>query len=145
MITNPYVSKTWVDRESEYPTRRQLTYIDEETQQTKQLQVTVTRDEGTVSVQGDAFAAVVMNNFESRINAAVAALSACGFTEVQGTLTAGSTSITLSDASISSTSTVDVFVDTWGVSPETVVVGSGSVTLTFEAQASDLGVKVRVY
>ena len=145
MITNPYVSKTWVDRDTQYPTRRLLTYIDEETQQTKQLQVTVTRDEGTITEQGDAFAAAVMNNFEGRINTAVSALSACGFVEVSGTLTTGSTSITLSDASIFTTSTIDVFTDAWGVSPENVVVASGSVTMTFEAQASDLGVKVRVY
>ena len=145
MITNPYVSKTWVDRDSEYPTRRQLTYIDQDTQQTTQLQVTVTRDDGTVTEQGDAFAANVMNNFESRINTACAAFAACGFVEVSGTLTAGSTSITLSDNSISSSSTIDIFTDTYGISPETVSVSSGSVTLTFEAQASDLGVKVRVY
>lgn len=141
MISNPYVSKTWVDRVSEYPTRRVLT--DTTTLETQQ--VTVARDEGVVSVVGDAWTASNLNAMESRINTAVAALAACGFVEVSGTLLAGSTTLTLSDASILTTSTIDVFVDTWGISPESVVVAAGSVTLTFEAQESDLGVKVRVY
>lgn len=141
MISNPYVSKTWVDRVSEYPTRRVLT----DTQTLETQQITVARDEGTVSVVGDAWDASNMNAMESRINTAVAALAACGFVEVSGTLLAGSTTLTLSDASILATSTIDVFVDVWGVSPESVVVSAGSVVLTFEAQDSDLGVKVRVY
>ena len=141
MISNPYVSKTWVDRQSEFPTRRILT--DTTTLETQQ--VTVTRDEGTVTVQGDAWDSANMNAMESRINTAVAALAACGFVEVSGTLAVGTTSLTLSDASIETTSTIDVFVDVWGVSPENVVVATGTVTLTFEAQESALGVKVRVY
>ena len=141
MITNPYVSKTWVDRVSEYPTRRTLT--DTTTLETQQ--VTVTRDEGTITEVGDAWDATNMNTMESRINSAFSALSACGFVEVSGTLTIGATSLTLSDASITTSSTIDVFVDTWGVNPESVTVATGSVTLTFEAQESALGVKVRVY
>lgn len=65
-------------------------------------------------------------------------------TFVSGTLAAGSTSITLSDASITTSSTIDIYVDTWGVNPETVTVATGSVTLTFEAQADALGVKIRI-
>ena len=141
MITNPYVSKGWNDRISEYPNRRILT--DTTTLETQQ--VTVTRDEGTITEVGDAWDATNMNNMESRINSAFAALAACGFKEVSGTLSVGSTSLTLSDASITTSSTIDVFVDTWGVSPESVSVATGSVTLTFEAQESALGVKVRVY
>ena len=64
--------------------------------------------------------------------------------DIIGTLTAGSTSITLSDNVITTTSTIDVYTDTFGVNPTNVVVATGSVTLTFEAQQSDLGVKVRV-
>lgn len=64
-----YVSKIWEDRQSEYPTRRTLTWIDPETQQTKTLDVLVTRNEGTVTTEGDPFAALVMNALESRINA----------------------------------------------------------------------------
>lgn len=64
--------------------------------------------------------------------------------DITGTLTAGSTSITLSDASITTESTIDVYTDTFGVNPTNVVVATGSVTLTFEAQANDVAVKVRI-
>ena len=66
------------------------------------------------------------------------------YTDVTGTLTAGSTSITLSDASITTTSTLDLYTDAFGVNPTNVVVSNGSVTLTFEAQQTNIGVKVRV-
>lgn len=141
MISNPYVSRTWKDRISEYPTRRILT--DTSTLETQQ--VTVTRDEGTITEAGDNWDASNMNAMESRINTAFSTLSACGFTEVTGTLLAGATSLTLSDASITLSSTLDFFTDVYGVSPSDVVVSTGSVVLTFEAQASDVSVKVRVY
>ena len=67
------------------------------------------------------------------------------YTDVTGTLTAGSTSITLSDASIDSTKTFDFYTDTFGVNPTAVSVASGSITLTFEAQQSAVEVKVRVW
>lgn len=141
MISNPYVSRTWKDRISEYPTRRVLT----DTTTLATQQVTVTRDEGTITEAGDNWDANNLNGMESRINTAFSTLAACGFVEVSGTLSAGSTSITLSDASITTSSTIDVFVDTFGVNPTAMTVSTGSVTLTFEAQESNLGVKVRVY
>ena len=64
--------------------------------------------------------------------------------EVTGTLTAGSTSLTLQDASIETTSTIDIYTDTFGIQPVSAVVATGSITLTFLAQASNLSVKVRV-
>ena len=67
------------------------------------------------------------------------------YTDVTGTLTAGSTSLTLSDASITTSSTLDFYTDVYGVNPTGVAVSTGSVTLTFEAQLSDVAVKVRVW
>lgn len=64
--------------------------------------------------------------------------------EVSGTLTAGSTSLTLSDASITTTSTIDIYTSVFGIQPTNAVVATGSITLTFLAQASDITVKVRV-
>lgn len=136
-MSNPYVSFTWLDRDSEYPNRRKL--VDTTTQEEKQYYVS--RDEGTVTEQGTPFTAYYMNALEGRINAAFAAMNI----EVTGTLIAGQTSLTISDNSILTTSTIDVYTDTYGISPESITVATGSVTLTFEAQASDLGVKVRVY
>lgn len=62
--------------------------------------------------------------------------------EVTGTLLAGSTTITLQDAAITTTSTIDIYTDVFGISPESVAVATGEITITFEEQAADLGVKV---
>lgn len=74
----------------------------------------------------------------------IANLGGGGYTELTGTLTAGSTSLTLSDASIETTSTIDIYTTTFGVNPTNVVVTTGSVAMTFESQGADVGVKVRV-
>lgn len=65
------------------------------------------------------------------------------WTDVTGTLSAGSTSITLSDASITTTSTIEVFNDL-DVPYDSKTLATGSITLTFEAQQSNMSVKVRV-
>lgn len=67
------------------------------------------------------------------------------YTDITGTLTAGSTSITLSSNYITTSSTVDFYTDKFGVNPINVTLSNGSITLTFEAQQSNLGVKVRVW
>lgn len=66
------------------------------------------------------------------------------FIELTGTLTAGSTTLTISDASITTTSVIDYYTDIFGVNPTNAVVSNGSIVLTFDAQQSDLHVKVRV-
>lgn len=60
-----FVKKTWKDRISEYPNRRTINdgYV------TKS--VTVGRDEGTVTEEGDAFNASNMNDLEARIENAI--------------------------------------------------------------------------
>lgn len=58
-----FAKKTWVDRMVEYAGRRKLTNISTGTTEV----VDVTRSEGTVSAEGDAFNAANMNNLESRI------------------------------------------------------------------------------
>lgn len=60
-----------------------------------------------------------------------------------GTLTAGSTSLTLSDTSIIQDMTFDVYTNIFGVNPIGVTISEGSITLTFEEQQNDLLVKVR--
>lgn len=66
-----------------------------------------------------------------------------GYTEVTGTLTAGQMSITLSDASITGSSTIDVYTDS-DIDYNSISVTTGSVTITFDAQETNMGVKVRV-
>lgn len=60
---------------------------------------------------------------------------------VTGTLTAGQTGITLSNAAITTDSTIDIYTDAYGVNPTGVTVANGSITLTFTAQLTNLGVK----
>ena len=65
------------------------------------------------------------------------------WTDVTGTLTAGQTSITLSNAAITTTSTIEVFNDL-DVPYNSKTLSTGSITLTFDAQQSNMSVKVRV-
>lgn len=71
-------------------------------------------------------------------------MSTAGETRVTGTLAAGATSITLSDASITTDSWIIPFASVWGIMPLTAVVATGSVTMTFEAQAENMTVGVVV-
>lgn len=57
-----FTRKVWKDRIAEYINRRTLTKEDGSTEV-----VTVAREEGTVSQEGDAFSAKNMNNLEERI------------------------------------------------------------------------------
>nr|DAJ70736.1 MAG TPA: hypothetical protein [Caudoviricetes sp.] len=69
-----FTKKTWKNRIAEYINRRLLTMEDGSTNL-----VTVARDEGTISQEGDAFNAANMNNLEDRIEA--------GFEEINQSLT----------------------------------------------------------
>ena len=64
--------------------------------------------------------------------------------DITGTLTAGETSISFTDSSILESSTFDFYTSKFGVNPTDVSVLNGSITLTFDEQSTDLGVKVRV-
>ena len=65
-------------------------------------------------------------------------------TTIIGTLSAGQTSLVLSNSAITTDSTIDYYVDRFGVSATNVVVTSGKITMTFKAQSSALNVKVIV-
>ena len=75
-------------------------------------------------------------------NAAGAIAEVAGV-KLTGTLLAGATSITLSDASITATSLIDVYNDA-GIGWESITSATGSVTITFEAQLADMAVEVIV-
>lgn len=65
---------------------------------------------------------------------------------LSATLTAGQTSLTFTDSRLTANTILDFFYSTDGVSYETFTQNSAtSFTLTFEAQASDLVVKVIAY
>ena len=64
--------------------------------------------------------------------------------DITGTLTAGQTSITLSDASIISSSFIQVFAGNGNINYTSISSTMGSVTIGFLAQASDMTVTVRI-
>ena len=103
----------------------------------------------TMKVKVSEVATKVVNNIEyGSLNTSdkkvLGAINEVRGTFVTGTLTAGSTSLTLSDASITTTSTIDIYTDVFGIQPVNAVVATGTITLTFLAQASNISVKVRV-
>lgn len=59
-----YNRKTWVDRNSQYPSRRVITNVNDPTDIKT---VDVVRDEGNITTDGDVFDANTMNNLEGRI------------------------------------------------------------------------------
>lgn len=65
-------------------------------------------------------------------------------TMLTATLTAGSTTLEVSDAAITTDSIFDFYTSTFGVNPSAAVVEAGKITLTFEAQDADMTVKVEV-
>ena len=65
-------------------------------------------------------------------------------TILSATLTAGSTTLTVTDSSITNTSLIDVYTDTYGVNPLTMSQSGTSITLTFAEQSSNVVVKVIV-
>lgn len=63
---------------------------------------------------------------------------------ITGTLSAGSTSITLTDSRITTDSVFRFFTSKFGVSPTACTVNNGAVILTFEAQSEPITVGVKV-
>ena len=68
------------------------------------------------------------------------------WTELTATLTTGQTNLAFSNAAITTSSTIDIYVDDsfYGVNPTSVTLATGSLTLVFPEQASDMPVKVRI-
>lgn len=62
-------------------------------------------------------------------------------TTLTSTLSAGSTSLVFSNSVITTSSTIDLYTDKYGVNPTNVVVETGKMTLTFDAQSSAISVK----
>lgn len=128
-MNNPYISFSWLDRISEYPTRRQITSTSDPTDV---KQVYVARDEGDITEQGTPYTAERMNSLESRINAAFAAIVAGLAETLTGTTdpapTAGKNGDTYykTETEAGETSVVAVFVK---ISGEWLEVATGGAAL----------------
>lgn len=64
---------------------------------------------------------------------------------ISGTLAAGQTSLVLTDERIKTTSKFDIYTSLWTSQPTEVTAANGSLTLTFDAQATAVSIDVRVY
>ena len=62
----------------------------------------------------------------------------------KSTLLTGETSITFTDERITTDTMFSFYTSIWGTSPTEVSISTGSVTLTFDAQESDMEVGVRI-
>ena len=65
------------------------------------------------------------------------------YRDISGTLTAGQTSITLYDSSITTSSLIEIFTTT-GVGYSDINATTGNVTVTFYPQSTDIGVLARI-
>ncbi len=63
---------------------------------------------------------------------------------ITGTLSAGSTSVTLTDSRITTDATYDIYASKFGISPNAVTVNNGSMILTFDKQTEPITVGVKI-
>lgn len=63
---------------------------------------------------------------------------------IEGTLTQGNDTVTLTDPRIKTTSIIDIYTDVWGVSPKSVeVIQDGILELVFPIQQTNVNIRVR--
>ncbi len=102
----------------------------------------------TTLASGDEFIVNTANNAGTKKITYSNMRSLMGFedapTILTQTLAASATSVTFSNAAITTSSLIDIYTDAWGVSPTAVTVTTGQAVLTFTAQGSALGVKLVV-
>lgn len=133
-----FSKKTWVDRNVEHPARRKLSLVSGTTDV-----YDVTRNEGTINNPGDAFNADNMNDLEDRISNSFTSIEE-NDKPTTGILSAGATTITLYDERIATNSILSFVSSIYGANPTAVSSGTGYVTLTFDAQSSEMTVGVKV-
>ena len=72
-------------------------------------------------------------------------ITGANYFEVEGTLAAGSTTITLSDSNITENSMIDIWTNVANLNYTDMSISNGSVTVTFHAQQSNVSVIARVW
>jgi len=65
-------------------------------------------------------------------------------TVLTGVLSAGSTEISFTDSNITSSSIIDVYADVYGINANNISVNNNTLTLTFDAQSTDVNIKVKI-
>lgn len=86
----------------------------------------------------------VMANTQSGCLAGGLALKEAVGTTLTATLAAGETTLVFTDDSITDNSMINVYTDQHGMTPSTITYENEALTLTFDAQETDIRVKVRI-
>ena len=131
--------KVWKSRISEYPSRRTLTDTTSGTQQV----VTVQRNEGNISEQGDGFTKANMDDLENRIEAGFKAEHKF----LTGVLNAGAQQIKFTDSSITSDCMPHIMVpiEKSKMVPNSIAfIAPHSLQITFPAQNTATTIKVKI-
>ena len=105
---------------------------------------TATASGTTYDNTGSGLTATDVQDAIDEVNSDLEALAENVETKVTGIITAGATTITLSNAKIHTTSFIDVYFWDVVLAPTGVTVAEGSVTITIPAQATNTNVAVRV-
>lgn len=104
----------------------------------------ITNSDGTVSLEDVTEYTQVGDSFGSKdINATNEILNKFQ-SFITGTLKVGYTTVYISDNSITTDSMFDIYTNVYGVNPTKVEVTDGTIILVFDAQATEVEVKVRV-
>lgn len=101
------------------------------------------RGDGTWQPSLDTLDDIRANTQGGYVAGALAIKEAIGTTLTE-TLAAGATTLTFTSDAITDSSMIDVYTDTYGVNPSAIEQSGNTLTLTFDAQKSDVRVKVRV-
>lgn len=110
-------------------------------------QISHTKGSSTVSVSTELNAIQSeINSVQSEINNIQSEITTLDKIKVQSaTLTAGSTTLAFTVTGLTNDSLISVYSDKFGVSPVDMSVSGTTVTLTFEAQQTNLSVSIEVY
>ena len=95
-----------------------------------------------VEVEGNPVEVSTDSLTKINIGGTVYSVSGDSATVLTSTLSAGSTSLTFSNAAITTTAMYDVYADKYGLTPTDITVTTGQAVLTFEAQSSNVSVKL---
>ena len=93
---------------------------------------------------GSGLTATDVQDAIDEVSSDISAVNANVSTKKTGTITAGNTTITLTDASILSTSFIDIYFFDKLLTPVSVVTAVGSVTIEIEAQSTNTDVAIRI-
>lgn len=101
------------------------------------------RGDGTWQPALESLEEIRANTQDGYVAGALALKEALG-TVLTGTLAAGATKLLFTDAAITDDCMIDIYTNKADVTPSVATQSGNTLTLTFDAQAADVGVKVRV-